>query len=248
MASAPLDHHHALLQLGLNEDEARLYHSLLELGRATVGELSLQAAHSRAKIYGLLDNLTARGIVRVVGQHPRTYAPEDPQQMAAQRLFQVQAAAEVAGEVLGPLFRSGGAMLAEIKTFRDLELYREVERLVDLTEERMDLMVALMQSEGPASIGEKIKAAARKGLPVRVLVPERTDPPTDPEFMELTEVRVAPTPAAGMLIIDESYLAFGGSDGSGTDRHQFAVTIHNEELVRFARQLFELLFAGGEPY
>ncbi len=248
MASASPDPHQALLQLGLNEDEAKLYQSLLELGRATVGELSLQASHSRAKIYGLLDNLTARGIVKVVSQHPLTYVPEDPLEMASNRLSEVEAAVKLTGETLGPLFKSGGAQMAEVKTFRDLDLYREVERLVDLTEERMDLMVALMQPEGPPAIGEKIKAAARNGIPIRVLVPERIDPPRDPEFIEVTEVRVAPTPAAGMLIIDDSCLAFGGTEGSGAERHQFAVTIRNTELVRFARMLFELLFAGGEPY
>lgn len=248
MASAYQEPHAALIQLGLNKDEARIYQSLLELGRATVGELSLQAVHSRAKIYGILDNLTARGIVRVVGQHPRTYAPEDPQRMAAERLAEVQSAAKMAGETLGPLFKSGGSQMAEIKTYRDLELFREVERLVELAEQRMDVMVALMHTEGPPTIGEKITAAARNGVEVRVLIPKRIVPVRDPEFMEVTDVRVAPTPAAGMLIVDDSHLMFGGTEDTGSEKHQFAVAIHNQELVSFARMLFELLFAGGEPY
>lgn len=238
----------ALLQLGLTEDEAQLYQSLLDLGQGTVGELSANCAHSRAKIYGLLDNLVARDIVKVVSPHPKTFAPADPTQMAQARLKEVEAASRVAEDVLGPLYKGGGAQMAEVKTFQDLEMYREVERIIDLTEKRMDLMVALMQEKGPASISEKIKAKARQGLPVRVLVPQRIEPPEDPEFAEVTETRVAKTPGAGMLIIDDKYLMFGSTEVREGTHQQMAVLIRNEELVRFARLLFELLFEGGEPY
>ena len=47
-----------LTQLGLTKDEAQVYHVLLVSKESTVGKISRSINFSRAKIYGIIDNLT----------------------------------------------------------------------------------------------------------------------------------------------------------------------------------------------
>ena len=46
-----------LKKLGFSNDEALVYHEILSLKECTVGEISRSMNFSRAKIYGILDNL-----------------------------------------------------------------------------------------------------------------------------------------------------------------------------------------------
>ena len=52
-----------LTQLGLSKDEAQVYHVLLVSKESTVGKISRSINFSRAKIYGIVDNLLSEGIV-----------------------------------------------------------------------------------------------------------------------------------------------------------------------------------------
>ena len=58
----------------------------LRAGEASVGDISRGCAFSRARIYGILDNLVARAAAHQVSVHPRTYAPENPRRLAEMRL------------------------------------------------------------------------------------------------------------------------------------------------------------------
>ena len=59
-----------LKKLGFTEDEARIYHVLLVSKESTVGQLSRSINFSRAKIYGVIDNLLAEGAVVEGNKHP----------------------------------------------------------------------------------------------------------------------------------------------------------------------------------
>ena len=74
-----------LRQLGLSDDEARIYHVLLVSKESTVGKISRSINFSRAKIYGVIDNLLADGIVTEGSKHPKTYYPVDPTEISKRK-------------------------------------------------------------------------------------------------------------------------------------------------------------------
>ena len=61
-----------LRQLGLSDDEARIYHVLLVSKESTVGKISRSINFSRAKIYGVIDNLLAEGNILI--EYPKSCA------------------------------------------------------------------------------------------------------------------------------------------------------------------------------
>ena len=67
-------------QLGLQENEAYVYLSLLELGSGTVTDISKRAGLNRTTGYAILEKLGLYGIVncKVVSERKRVYFPEPP--------------------------------------------------------------------------------------------------------------------------------------------------------------------------
>ena len=95
-----------LTQLGLSKDEAHVYHVLLVSKESTVGKISRSINFSRAKIYGIIDNLLAEGIVVEGNKHPKTYFPVDPKEISDRKLKSMQNASKLVDEELAPLFKS----------------------------------------------------------------------------------------------------------------------------------------------
>lgn len=65
-------------RFGLSDREARLYLSLLRLGRATASTLAKEAGVDRVLGYRMLDALRGRGVVEVTAERPRRYAAVHP--------------------------------------------------------------------------------------------------------------------------------------------------------------------------
>ena len=63
----------ALIDLGLQRYEAEVYRVLVELGEATVREISTRCSVPREKIYSILRHLEESGIVELVGTEPKKY-------------------------------------------------------------------------------------------------------------------------------------------------------------------------------
>ncbi|NTW15661.1 MAG: hypothetical protein HGA38_04845 [Candidatus Moranbacteria bacterium] len=71
-----------LKRLGLSENEARIYLSALELGEASVARISQKARMKRTTVYGLMDSLRERGLIKTVRNGNKTlYRAEDPRKL-----------------------------------------------------------------------------------------------------------------------------------------------------------------------
>lgn len=62
-----------LINLGLNESEAKVYLKLLEIGSCKAGRLAKELKYNRTTIYKALDNLTEKGLVSFVIKENRKY-------------------------------------------------------------------------------------------------------------------------------------------------------------------------------
>jgi sugar-specific transcriptional regulator TrmB len=72
-----------LLEAGLSEKEAGVYLAILELGRGTVSQISRRANINRTTGYDILDSLSAKGLVSVLGKEPKQeYMAESPDKLA----------------------------------------------------------------------------------------------------------------------------------------------------------------------
>ena len=86
------NHIKTLNKLGFSKDEALIYHVILSSKESTVGEISRSINFSRAKIYGLIDNLLSEGVIVEGSSHPKSYYPVDPREIAEKRLKEVEEA------------------------------------------------------------------------------------------------------------------------------------------------------------
>lgn len=233
--------------LGLSEGEAEVYRLLLRAGEASVGDISRGCAFSRARIYGILDNLVARGAAHQVSVHPRTYAPENPRRLAEMRLHEVEAACAAAEETLIPLYETQERSYTESVTVRDMGVFQQVEEMCLRATESIDGIAAFLPSAIPDSLCRAFASASHAGVRVRLLFPLGEAPLDLARLPGKYEIRRAATPAAGMFIIDQAELLIGGLEKPESTAHLLGLWLHHEELARLSGQIFETLFEAGEP-
>jgi len=233
--------------LGLSEGEAEVYRLLLRAGEASVGDISRGCAFSRARIYGILDNLVARGAAHQVSVHPRTYAPENPRRLAETRLREVEAACAAAEETLIPLYETQERSYTESVTVRDMGVFQQVEEMCLRATESIDGIAAFLPSAIPDSLCRAFASASHAGVHVRLLFPLGEAPLDLARLPGKYEIRRAATPAAGMFIIDQAELLIGGLEKPESTAHLLGLWLHHEELARLSGQIFETLFEAGEP-
>jgi|TARA_B100001964_G_scaffold236639_1_gene298703 sugar-specific transcriptional regulator TrmB len=233
--------------LGLSEGEAEVYRLLLRAGEASVGDISRGCAFSRARIYGILDNLVARGAAHQVSVHPRTYAPENPRRLAEMRLHEVEAACAAAEETLIPLYETQERSYTESVTVRDMGVFQQVEEMCLRATESLDGIAAFLPSAIPDSLCRAFASASHAGVRVRLLFPLGEAPLDLARLPGKYEIRRAATPAAGMFIIDQAELLIGGLEKPESTAHLLGLWLHHEELARLSGQIFETLFEAGEP-
>ena len=233
--------------LGLSGGEAEVYQLLLREGEATIGDVSRNCSFSRARIYGILDNLAARGTAHQVSAHPRTYAPENPRRLAELRLREVEAACAAAEETLIPLYETQERVYTESVTIRDMGVFQQIEEMCLRATESIDGIAAFLPSAIPGSLCRALASASRAGVRVRLLFPLGDAPLNLTRLPGKYEIRRAATPAAGMFIIDQAELLIGGLEKPESATHLLGLWLHHEELARLSGQIFETLFAAGEP-
>ncbi|PIY92296.1 MAG: hypothetical protein CO030_02715 [Candidatus Magasanikbacteria bacterium CG_4_9_14_0_2_um_filter_42_11] len=71
-----------LEELGLSQNEAKIYESLIEIGESTISELSNRSKIHRRNIYDSMSRLIEKGLVfQVIGRGDNLYKPVDPHKL-----------------------------------------------------------------------------------------------------------------------------------------------------------------------
>ena len=71
-----------LTQLGIPQNEAKIYETLLQEGEATVSEISLKSGIHRRNIYDSISRLIEKGLVfQVIGKGDNLYRPVEPNKL-----------------------------------------------------------------------------------------------------------------------------------------------------------------------
>jgi len=70
-----------LLELGLSQNESKVYQTLLEHGKLGSGEISKFSGVSYSRIYDILDSLGQKGIVKVIPEKTKKFVLSDPSEL-----------------------------------------------------------------------------------------------------------------------------------------------------------------------
>jgi len=238
-----------LTQLGLSKDEAQVYHVLLVSKESTVGKISRSINFSRAKIYGIIDNLLSEGIVVEGNKHPKTYFPVDPKNISERKLKSIQKASKLVDEQLAPLFKSKPVDYLETLTVKDMEIFSQVVDMCERASETIDVIAAILPSEMPRNVCKAFSDASGRGIKVRMLFPDKE---TNLDLSRLEgyfEVKLAKSiPAAGIILIDNSEFCVGGLDAPESENTLLGMWMNQPELARLARLIFDNLYDSAETY
>jgi len=179
MQESPQDLTLTLEALGFSKKEAIVYVALLELGRATVSEISRKAGINRTTGYDILDSLSAKGIVNVTGKEPKQeYASEPPEaviEYLKREAETAKARIAKAGELL-PQLRSvqREQNRPKIKFYEGTEGLKQVyeDTLTSTEPIRAYANVDDMHKGLPNYFPDYYRHRAEKGIKIRAIVPK----------------------------------------------------------------------------
>jgi len=238
-----------LKKLGFTEDEARIYHVLLVSKESTVGQLSRSINFSRAKIYGVIDNLLAEGAVVEGNKHPKSYYPVDPKEIAQRRVKEIESASKSAESDLSPLYKSKPVDYLETLTVKDMEIFSQVATMCERADLSIDVIASILPSEMPRNVCRAFSDASGRGVKVRMLFP-RKETTLDLSRLEgFFEIRLSPTmPPAGIILVDEKEFCVGGLDVPDSANMLLGMWMNQPELARLAKLIFDNIYDSSELY
>lgn len=175
-----------LNNMGLNEYQASSLTHLLYLGETKATTLSKASGVPTARIYGVLDELSKKGLVIIRPGRPALYSPMTPEEISdalavdareeiRRRLTAVESYRSDFNEAAEGLFLKGGDMgervpLLRIVSVGDVSL-EETRKLYRAAESQLLLMTRAM--EYFPAVERDLKEAAGRGVEVRVLMRSR---------------------------------------------------------------------------
>lgn len=194
----------ALRALGLTEYGARAYAALVALGSSGASDVASAAPVPRTKVYAVLADLARRGWVDVEGGRPKRYRARPPRECMQRERARIEALADAALPVLeasqrdratrfgGPLWILDGA---ELVAKRTLEMVESARREV--------MLFASFPLPGDErALARALRAAVRRGVRVRLVVPDARTPHAKALAVPGVEVREGLVPPR-VLFVDE---------------------------------------------
>ena len=238
-----------LKKLGFTDDEARIYHVLLISKESTVGEISRSINFSRAKIYGVIDNLLAEGIVVEGNKHPKSYFPVNPSEIAERRVKELESATKQIESDLSPLYNSKPVDYLETLTLKDMELFSQVVALCDRADLSIDVIASILPSEMPRSVCKAFSEASGRGVKVRMLFPKRETNIDLSRLEGFFEIKLSSVmPPAGIVLVDQKEFCVGGLDVPDSDNMLIGMWMNQLELARLAKVIFDNIYDSSEEY
>jgi len=255
--SSSYDIGRALLAMGLDEMEARLYALLVERGPSTVGALAPAAGLSRTKAYGVLDGMVARGFATMVADRPRTYAAADPDRLVRRRSQDLGSASRVIRSKLVPLFDGHPPEVGQ-SSLQGIAVLRRAEEMLGRAKSEIVLAATFLPREAASRLAPALREVHARGVRVRTVMSRSLM--EDGRLRRLggvVDCRVTSGPRAGMLIVDDEEVLIGtlsercpsdGRAGRGGHRASDRLTgiwSRDSELVKLQRMAFDRLYNEG---
>jgi sugar-specific transcriptional regulator TrmB len=244
----------ALLAIGLDVEEARLYRSLVSRGPSTVGSLAPEAGISRTKAYSVLDRMVAKGIANRTSDHPRTYCAVNPERLLRRRQEDFGSASETIRLQLLPLFQERDARSRHL-SLRGSAVFRRAEDMLSRAKRDIVIVATFVPQEFSSRLATLIGEVHERGVRVRTVVGEAlAESDMLGRLRGLADVKVRKVPNAGMLIVDDEEVLIGSfsapeeltDEGRPGDYTMLqGLWSRDLELIKLQRMLFEDLYRKG---
>jgi sugar-specific transcriptional regulator TrmB len=240
-----------LVQIGLNETEARFYLAALELGQASVRDIAAQAGITRTNAYDVFARLAEHGLVAEVGAASNKFMLVEAE--SPDRLI----------ELLDVRRRKLDALLPELRSFHNrsaakprVRFYQGLDGIKLVLDDTLAArdkrllgilsMRDLFEVPGRAWMDDLVRRRIRAGVHLRVIRSPIKDirnvwPQSAPD---LREVRFA---SPDFVFTMTSYIYDNKVAIISSRRENFAMTIESAEFVAMQGNLFEALWASCPP-
>lgn len=243
-----------LLEIGFAEKEASVYLALLEAGQSTVSYIARKAGINRTTGYDILEMLSGKGLVSVIGQgNIRQYAAEDPRkiiQYSENRLRQAQTELEASKKLL-PELKSifNKTEKPKVKFYEGLNGIREVyEDTLTANKKLVGYACAETLLEAMPDFPEDyIKRRVAKGIHARGVLP---DTPAMRKFTnrdkeQLRESRLVP---ADKLNLDIEINIYDNKVMMVSFKEELGIIIESQKIADAQKQIFELAWEAAGKY
>lgn len=261
-ANGPLE---TLTKLGLTEYAARTYLALLETGTTTARDASTHGKVPMGKIYRALEELQQQGLVNVLPENPKKYAPNPIEDLIARRQQEFRAQIQQL-ETEKATLRETFAMSGTAKPSSGLGDVLVKRGRFNLVQVFLDLLRASQKDYlSVCAHGflpwwrwyeEELDRAKHRGVQLRFLLPK--DQAKDPEMKNLAryvQIRLYatnPTHAgvnASTLIADHRRALIASFlDDASAGARDIGILTDQEGLVGSIHATAEALWMASEPY
>jgi sugar-specific transcriptional regulator TrmB len=252
-----------LREFGLSEYAARAYLALLDLGTTEARDVSSLSKVPASKIYHILDQLHEKGLVDILPEFPRKYAPvpfsefldkiQEEHAEGARKLQRERSGLLEMFALVGGVSGSDRGSLTFLRGRRNaFERYDEVVRGA-----KEDVLVLATPGMLLARKGwtAPLFEAASRGVAVRALIPSGSESaPGTTDLRGVAALRLrepsARVESAGILVIDESRVLmthFLPDDGHVSEGNASAVYVDQDGVVALLAGLAEGPWRHGEP-
>ncbi len=242
-----------LENLGLSRKEAKVYLALLELGPATMSEITRIAKINRTTGYSILESLADKGLVNFIGETKiQKFAAENPEKVISfleNKIKQDQEKIKQMHTLLPELLS-----VYNVKEKPKVRFYEGADRLKEAFEDTLtakgEILAYAVGTDMFKTISREYfkdysKRKVDKNIHVRVIAPDdkesRTVVSKDKE--ELRESMLVPKDkfyfSVETNIYNNKVLAISW-------REKFAVIIESEEIASAQRKIFELAWLGAK--
>lgn len=246
---------HILRGAGLNEKEAQLYVSGLQLGSSPASDYAEAASFNRITAYNALEGLVRRGLFTVERKvRAKCYAPVAPEYLAVE----VRKHAEAIERSLPELRSLQGATYRKphVRFFEGWEGIRRVYE--DTLTAKTDILnfanSTVVRKHWPNYDSEYVAERVKRGIYLRGIAPDdetgRRVHGQDAKM--LREIRLVPSEEFDfrneIKVYDHKVTIASFDAGLRGDADMFGVIIESKEVAKTLRQIFEMAwrYAGGE--
>jgi len=231
-----------LKKLGLNQREAEVYVATLELGEATIQEISRQAGLKRPTVYNIIENLRNRKLINIaIRGKKRKFIASGPEELEAI----IRERNEVLKEILPEVkILSGleGDVKPRVKLFEGIEGVKTYLQGTLDAKQPIKAFVDFKVAYGfmGTYIDDYIKKRIKNKIPIQVIAPYESIGRgiQKKDKKELREVRLIPPKNFPIEIEMEIY---GNCVGiiSFSKKNLVTVLIENKKIARSMRSIFD---------
>jgi sugar-specific transcriptional regulator TrmB len=230
---------YSLTEMGLNEYQASALAFLMYLGETKATNLSKASGVPNARIYGILEELSQKGLVIVRPGRPALYAPMAPEEIAdgliadareeiRERLTLVESNRKNFSSIASDVFLKGGSIkvrtpLIRIVSVGDFSI-EETRRLYRSA--RSDVLILTRAMEYLPQVIDELGDAVSRGIRIRVLMRSRGSLKKDDaekRDMSISKIRALSKDLVDIHVSDEILLRGSVIDPESGGRALFLV-------------------------